>query len=69
MQNENTGKIIQPTMKLRWVEVEHDMNKNTPYSVVYKWGEPTYYKLQQFYAYVGESGGVWKDVEIDDNAT
>ena len=69
MQNENTGKIIQPTMKLRWVETNHDTTQDVPYAVVYNWGDPTYYKLQQFYAYVGESGGVWQDVEIEYNAT
>ena len=67
--NENIGKVIQPTMKLRWVECEHNMDDNIPYTVVYKWGEASYYKLQQFHAYVGESGGVWQDVEIDYSAT
>ena len=56
-------------MKLRWVETNHDTTQDVPYAVVYNWGDPTYYKLQQFYAYVGESGGVWQDVEIEYNAT
>ena len=62
--HDNLSNDVQPTMKLRFVEVEHDADKDVAYAVIYKWGEPRFYKLQQLYSRLGEDGGLWKDVEI-----
>lgn len=63
-----TGKIFEPTMALRWVEV-YDAEQKSPLATTPGWPEcgDHLYKLQQ--AWICKSTGEiqWRDIEIEHN--